>query len=181
MKNYFAIYTYGAIIILAGLFLLFSENSAFSVVRLTAGIALTIGALFAFLSAMSRMKKQVQFAYHEMHSMAILAYGLSLVLFCSNFEQFMSFTTFLFIFYAVSEITFCTWLFNLKQRTVHKIVIIRLLLGLVIGLGTVVTMNFTDHVLFIFGTFFILSGINIMLYVPVIKRSHIDHHSKGEK
>jgi hypothetical protein len=35
--------------------------------------------------------------------------------------------------------------------------------------------------LFIFGTFFILSGINIMLYVPVIKRSHIDHHSKGEK
>lgn len=158
---------------LIGLFLMYAYNSAFNTIRLVVGISLTTGALFAFLAAMSNSRKPVQFAYHELHFIAILTYGFSLILFCKNLEQFLSFTTFLLIFYSVSEITFCTWLFNLRDKIDLRILLVRLFLGLLIGIGTVVSMNFPGLVLLLDGIFFVLIGINIMLYVPIMKRNNI--------
>jgi hypothetical protein len=130
---------------------------------------LIVGAIFAFITAFSRQRQQVQFAYHEMHALAMLAYGISLILLCNSSEKLIAFTSFLFIFYAFSEIIFCNWLFNLAQKVVFKILAIRALLGLLIGIGTVVAMNYTEFTIQIFGAMFILVGINIILYVPVMK------------
>jgi hypothetical protein len=130
---------------------------------------LIVGAIFAFITAFSRQRQEVQFAYHEMHALAMLVYGISLILLCNSTEKLISFTAFLFIFYALSEIIFCNWLFNLAQKVVFKIVAIRALLGLLIGIGTVVAMNYTEFTIQIFGAMFILVGINIILYVPVMK------------
>jgi uncharacterized membrane protein HdeD (DUF308 family) len=169
MKKHLPIYLYGSIIILVGVFLLFSENSSFQIIKITLGISLIVGAIFAFITAFSRQRQEVQFAYHEMHALAMLVYGISLILLCNSTEKLISFTAFLFIFYALSEIIFCNWLFNLAQKVVFKIVAIRALLGLLIGIGTVVAMNYTEFTIQIFGALFILVGINIILYVPVMK------------
>ncbi len=169
MKKHLPIYLYGSIIILVGVFLLFSENSSFKIIKITLGISLIVGAIFAFITAFSRQRQEVQFAYHEMHALAMLVYGISLILLCNSTEKLISFTAFLFIFYALSEIIFCNWLFNLAQKVVFKIVAIRALLGLIIGIGTVVAMNYTEFTIQIFGAMFILVGINIILYVPVMK------------
>jgi uncharacterized membrane protein HdeD (DUF308 family) len=169
MKKHLPIYFYGAIIILVGIFLLFPEYYSLNRINLTIGITLTIGAMLAFMAAFSRRTKHVQFAYHEMHALAMLVYGISIILFCNTLEKLISVTAFLLVFYAFSEIIFCNWLFNLGQKTIHKIIIVRFLLGIAIGIGVVISMNFSEHTLEGFGILFIMVGINIMLYVPVVK------------
>ncbi len=169
MKKYTPIYIYGAIIILEGIFLLFSKHSTFEMIRLTTGILLTLGAVIAFVAAFSRQRQQVQFAYHEMHALAMLVYGVSVLIFCNSFEKIISVTAFLFIFYALSEIIFCNWILNLDQKSVYKIIVFRSLIGLAVGVGTFVSMNVPASTLQGFGILFIIVGVSILLYVPVIK------------
>jgi len=170
MKKYLSIYLYGALIILVGIFLSFSEYSNFNIINLTTGITLIFGAILAFIAAFSRQKKQIQFAYHEKHALAMLVYGITILVFSNTFEKLISITSFLFIFYSFSEIIFCNWLFNLGHRIIYKIIVVRFTVGLVIGIGTVVAMNSSLFTLEGFGILFILVGINIMLYVPIIKK-----------
>jgi hypothetical protein len=80
----------------------------------------------------------------------------------------------LFIFYAFSEIIFCNWLFNLGRKVLYSIVIVRFLLGLLIGIGTVVAMYQTEHTLQIFGVLFLMVGLNVLLYVPVMKKVQVE-------
>ena len=169
MNKYLPIYLYGAIVIFQGVFLLFSSYCTFDMMNITTGLALTFGALFAFIAAFSRQGKQVQSAYHKMHALAMLVYGLSILLFCTTVERFISFTSYLFIFYTFSEIIFCNWLFNLRQKVIYKIILVRLSLGLVVGIGTILAMSLSTFELEGFGVLFIMVGINIMLYVPVMK------------
>lgn len=173
MKKHFPIYLYGAIIIIEGVFLLFAKYNDFNYIHLTTGILLTIGAIVAFVAAFSQQRKQVQFAYHEMHALAMLVYGISIFLFCNNLETFISYTAFLFIFYMFSEIILCNWLFNLGQKMVYKIIIIRVMLGLVVGIGTIIIMSLQSFQLESFGILFILVGVNLVLYIPVMKVSVI--------
>ena len=172
MNKSLPIYLYGSIKIFIGIFLLFSENITFNIIKFSLGIALIIGAIFAIISAFNRQRKQVQFAYHEMHAFAMLIYGVSLFLFCNSSEKLILFTAFLLVFYSFSEITFCVWLFNLGQKVVFKIVVIRTLLGLLIGAGTITAMYYSEYTLQIFGVMFFLVGINIIFYVPIMKANY---------
>ena len=169
MKKYIPIYLYGVVIILDGIFLLFPKDRSFESIKMTTGVVLIIGALVAFYAAFTRRRNHVQFAYHEIHALAMLVYGISILAFCNTLEKFISNTSFLFIFYTFSEIAFCNWLYNLKQKAIFKIVIIRLLIGLATGIGTVIAMNLTEFDMESFGLIFMLVGINILLYAPVMK------------
>jgi uncharacterized membrane protein HdeD (DUF308 family) len=171
MKKYMPIYIYGVIIILEGIFLLTSRDSTFNIIRLSLGISLGIGAILAFLAALRRKRLQVQFSYHEMHALAMMAYGLAILILGNTIDKVISFTAFLLIFYAFSEIILCNWLFNLSQKLVFKIVIIRTVLGLLIGIGTMAALNFEHLTLEIFGVLFILVGVNIILYIPVMNQN----------
>jgi hypothetical protein len=168
VKNNFPIYLYGAIILLVGLYLIFSENTVFELINVKISIPLIIGSSFAFIAAFSRQRKRIQFAYHEMHALTMLVYGISILVFCYSFEMFFSFTAFLFLFYSFSEIIFCSWLFNLGEKISFRIVIVRIMLGLAVGIGTVVAMYFSTYSMIVFGILFLTVGINIMLYVPVM-------------
>ncbi len=169
MNKFLLIYLYGAVIIFEGVFLLFSDKLTFNFISLVTGVTLTLGAVLAFMAAFSRQRQPVQFAYHEIHAIAMLVYAISTLAFCDTIEKLFSFTAFLFIFYMFSEIIFCFWLFNLGQKLIYKIIFVRLLLGLSTGIGTVIAMNFSTFTLEGFGLLFIAVGINIMLYVPVMK------------
>lgn len=172
-KNYLTIYLYGAIIILEGIFLLFSNDILQETVNITTGNLLIVGAILAFISAYERQRKQVQLAYHEMHALAMLVYGISILMFSTTLEQFISFTVFLFFYYSFSEIIFCFWLFNLGKKPVNKIVFIRFLLGIAIGIGTIFSINYSEFALMGFGILFIIVGVNIVLYIPVLREKEI--------
>jgi uncharacterized membrane protein HdeD (DUF308 family) len=178
MKKNSLIYLYGALIIFAGVFLLFSHSYSFNTVKITLGITLTIGAIFSFLTALSRKRKQVQFAYHEMHALAMVVYGVSVLAFCNSLETLMFFSSFLFLFYALSEIIFCHWLFNLGRKVLYKTVFVRFILGLLIGIGVVI-IRYYPHLnkeidLEGFGFLFIVVGVNILLYVPIMKKTELN-------
>lgn len=180
MKKHLPIYLYGLIIILVGAFLLFSENSSFQNIKLTLGISLTAGAILAFAAAFARQRHQVQFAYHQMHALALLVYGIMLLLFCNSSEQLMEFTAFLFIFYAFSEIIFCNWLFNLAQKVVIKIIAIRALLGLDNWYW-----NGSSHELSRFYTqtlwcFVYFGWHKYYFYVPVMRANHSLENDKAQ-
>jgi len=169
MKKHLPIYVYGATIIFSGIFLLLSTTSSLNLIKFTLGITLSVGAIFAFIAALARPRRHVQFAYHEMHALAMLVYGVIIMVFNNTFENIVSLTSYLFIFYAFSEIIFCIWIFNLALKIVYKIVMVRMLLGIAVGIGTIAVMNYPEFVLEAFGVFFILVGINILLYVPIVK------------
>ena len=120
MKKYIPIYLYGVVIILDGIFLLFPKDRSFESIKMTTGVVLIIGALVAFYAAFTRRRNHVQFAYHEIHALAMLVYGISILAFCNTLEKFISNTSFLFIFYTFSEIAFCNWLYNLKQKAIFN-------------------------------------------------------------
>jgi uncharacterized membrane protein HdeD (DUF308 family) len=169
MKKHLPIVLYGATAIFAGVLLLLSAYSSFNVLRLTLGISLIFGAVSSFVGAHSSHRGQVAFAYHEMHALAAIVYGVSILVFGSSIERLILITAFLFIFYAFSEIIFCLRLFDLASKVVHKIVAVRFILGFAIGLGTVIAMHFSKFTLEGFGALFVILGVNIMLYVPVMK------------
>ena len=170
MKKNFPLYLYGSMIIIGGVFLLFSPYYTFKTVRYTLAIALIIGAIFAFLTALSRQRKHTEFAYHEMHAMAMMVYGFSVLFFANTLETLTYLSTFLFFFYTFSEITFCNWVFNLFGKANYKIVFIRLILAIIAGVGAVVIMEYPNNKsLEGFGILFIIIGINILLYVPIMK------------
>ena len=180
MKKYLPIFLYGAIIIACGTFLLVSKDSSFGMTKWLLGTMLTAGAALAFVVAFSRKRTHVQFAYHEMHALAMAVYGVSVMLFCNSFEQLISFTSLLLIFYTFSEIIFGNWLFNLGRTVIYKILIVRVLLGLAVGIGTVVAMTQPELTIPIFGALFILVGINIVLYVPVLKGTQLVANSEAQ-
>ncbi|MFT4803580.1 MAG: uncharacterized membrane protein HdeD (DUF308 family) [Cyclobacteriaceae bacterium] len=174
MKKHLPILLYGAIAIFVGIFLLLSDYSSFNVLKLTLGISLIIGAISSFVGAYSSHRGQVAFAYHQMHALATIVYGVSILVFGSSLERLISITALFFFFYAFSEIILCLRLFELATKVVYKIAALRFILGLAIGLGTVVAMHFSKFTLEGFGVLFVILGVNIMLYAPVMKVGNND-------
>lgn len=167
----------GSFILLTGLMLLFLQNASLEWVKYTvAGLMLT-AAFFALITAMNRNKQNVQFAYHEMHALSIFVYAVAVLFFCPSFSRFNYFTSSLLLFYTFSEITFAFWLFNLKKDINPGVVIVRLALGLLVGVGPVILLAHTASTnevkLMSIGVFFILIGVNILLYKPVMKAFQI--------
>jgi hypothetical protein len=172
MKKHLPLYIYGAIIILEGIFLLFSNNYPFQTIKLTLGYSLILGALLAFIKTLTRQTKQVEFSYHNIHSLSMLVYGIWVLLFAYSVESLIYISAFLFMFYTFSEIIFCIWIFNIGKEVVAKIVIIRTLLGLFVGFGTIIILYYFNEnklqSIVGFGILFIIIGINILLYVPIM-------------
>jgi len=174
MKKYLFIYLYGAIIIGEGILLIYYQESTIETLKFSLGIGLIIGSFLAFTAAFSRRRKQVQFAYHEIHAITMLAYGFYVLFFCRTLEMLTNVTAFLLMFYAFKEIIFCSWLFNLGQKVSYKVLIVRLLLGFLTGVGSITSLYYPqvhgEWIIVCFGVLFVLIGINIILYVPLIPK-----------
>jgi len=168
MKKSLPIYLYGSILVLSGLFLIFSGNSSIALIRVFLGIVVTLAAAFAFIAAFLRRRTQVQLAYHELHALAMLIYGVLVLVFASSFDRLMMITSFLFFFYALSEIIFSNWLFNGGKKIVYRVIFVRAFLGLFIGVLTVAGLHYTNYVREIFGVLFVIIGTNVVFYVPVV-------------
>ena len=175
MNKYLPISLYGYTLMISGVVLLFTENSNFGQTKNIIGIGFIIGALLAIISAFSSQRKQVQIAYHELHALTMLVYGITILVFVSSLENLVSLSIFLFVFYSFSEIIFCNWLFNLTKKMNYKVLIVRLLIAAIVGLGSIITIFYPRWTFEIFGLLFILIGFNIMLYIPIMKTREIEY------
>jgi uncharacterized membrane protein HdeD (DUF308 family) len=177
MKKNIPLYVYGAIIIGEGLFLILSNSSSLHSIKIPLGFGFILGSVFAFFTAMTRRGQQVQYAYHQIHALSMLAYGLAIIFYADTIEMLIYFTAFLLLFYSISEIAFCNWIFNLGKRVVYNILIVRLVLGFAAGIASVVSLAHHEldikRSMSIFGAFLILIGINVVFYAPVIKRAEL--------
>jgi len=178
MKRNLFLYLYGAIIIFEGVFLVFSNHFTFHTTKYTLGIILITGAIIALMTAFTSQRKQVEFAYHEVHALAMFVYGVSVLLFVNDLDILSYLTAFLLFFYSISEIIFCSWLFNLANKVKFQILLIRVILGLAVGIGTVVFMNYfainKTMVMQGFGILVAIIGINVMLYIPIMTTKTIN-------
>jgi hypothetical protein len=177
MKNSTPLYLYGLTIIVAGILLAISIPSTLLASKLTLGMILILGSVLAFITSLMRPDKKAQLAYHQIHALGMLGYGIAIIFFCNSLETMENFTAFIFFFYAISEITFCAWLLNLKQGVKFHIIFIRLVMSLAVGILTVGLLNYSDIHLQIaiqgYGLIFILIGINVLMFVPILKRTTI--------
>jgi len=171
MLKQFSLYINGSFIIAIGLLLLLLRGADLSAVKYTIVPCLFIAAIFAVMTALARNRKQVQFAYHETHGFTLVLYAIALLFFANSFEKFNLFTAFFFFFYAVSEIIFSIWLFNLVGKVNLGVVIVRMIIGLLAGIGAIVSLNYDNQTgtSFSFGIVFILIGVNVVLYQPAMK------------
>jgi hypothetical protein len=171
------IYLYGVIIVLSGLYLLLSGESTFQSIKFTLSISLIFAAILGFLTAISRKRTQVEFSYHEIQALVMLVYGISILAFINNIEALIILSGLLFLFYALSKIIFCVWLFNLESKVEYKIVLHRVFLGVLVGIGTIVIKhyyNLNDTVALPgYAILFIIIGINIFIYVPIMKKNQV--------
>lgn len=106
MKKFLPIYLYGTLTILVGVFFLFSDNIAFKNIKPTLVIIMTSGGVIALFAAISKHRKFIQFAYHEIHGLSMFLYEVAILFLCNTFEQLITTTSFLLIFYSFSEIIF---------------------------------------------------------------------------
>jgi len=170
-KNLF-VYLYGFLLIVEGGFLLFEKHFTFSTIRFTLGITLIVGAIFA-LATFLTLHSQVQIGYHKMHALALVVYGISVLLFADTVALLSYLTAFLLFFYAFSEILFCIWIFNLRKKVKFKILLIRISLGFLVGISTSLLINYytVNETIVMEGYGILLSiiGFNILLYQPIMK------------
>jgi uncharacterized membrane protein HdeD (DUF308 family) len=174
LERQISLYIYGLIIILMGIFFMFSEQFSIKEITIIIGILAVTGAFFAFLTALSNPKKRIELAYHEIHAFSMIIYGGYIIFFSSTLDSLIGSTVFLFIFYMFSEIAFCISIFNKGQKVLYKIMVIRLVLGLFAGIAAVRILNFESiydvSVLIAIGIIFIVLGTNILIYVPILKK-----------
>jgi peptidoglycan/LPS O-acetylase OafA/YrhL len=173
MTKQLSLYLYGSLIIIAGLLLFILQSEPLRVIQYTTAGCILLAAIFAFITALKRNGKQVQFAYHEIHGLALLGYFVALFFFCHNVERFTYITAHFFVFYAFSEIIFAIWLFNLKKQISSKILILRLVLAFFIGISTMAILNYSEANpitnLICIGGIFVIIGVNILLYQPIMQ------------
>jgi uncharacterized membrane protein HdeD (DUF308 family) len=178
MNKLIPIYIYGIVIILQGIFILLFQQLDFQFIKWVIGVSSVLAALLALIAAFYRREKQVQLAYHELHSLMLLIYGIVLLYFCNSLDRLIFTTILLFLFYSVSEIVFCNWLFNLSSKLGFKVLFVRLIIGLFTGMGAVWALALSEQPMLILGALFMLVGVNIVMYVPIVKANYLNTHSQ---
>jgi hypothetical protein len=162
-------YVYGAVVALQGVFLLLADPLLYNSIRGVTGGALILAEILAVFTVYNKQRKEVQSSYHAMHALAMFVYGFTVLFFCDTIEKLAIVSEFLFIFYAFSEIIFCSWLFNMERKITFNILFLRIFIAFGVGAGTIFAMQFSALELKGFGMLFIAIGINIMLYVPIMR------------
>ena len=162
-------YAYGAVVALQGVFLLLADPLLYNSIRGVTGASLIVAGILAIFTVYNKQRKEVQSAYHAMHAFAMLIYGFTILFFCNTIEKLAMVSEFLFIFYAFSEIIFCSLLFNMERKINFNILYVRIFIAFSVGIGTIFAMQFSALELKGFGMLFVAIGINIMLYVPIMK------------
>jgi hypothetical protein len=174
MFKYQSISIYGLMIILAGISLLIKSGTNIEVHATLVSVFILLSAIVAGWVALKTTANKVQSRYHTLHAIGLLFYAILLFFYKNSISNFSDITAFFFIFYGFSEILFCFWLFNLQAKIKVSQLIIRLSMGLVFFLSSLLMIGlrhpYQSLELISAGIIFIIIGIQVMLTAPIVTR-----------
>jgi hypothetical protein len=163
----------GVFFLLTGFLLILMAGESLQTIKYILLGGLTPSMILGVLTAAKRINKHIEFTYQIIHVFGISCYLLSLIFFCSNFDQLNNYTSIFFMFYAFSEIIFCNYLFNSNEHIKSNILLTRIVIGLICGIGSVVIFSLPDtnqaFKLIGNGIIFSIIGINILIFRPILK------------
>ncbi len=180
MKKYLPVGIYGLLIVCAGIFLIVSKNYNADTTRLSVSSFLISAAVLAFLPTLLKYKEDVQVKYHALHAFAMMFTGLGILFFAHTAGGFIAWLSFLLFYYAVSELIFCNWLFNLREKIDLRVLTIRIAIAFVVGFGTVVSLSRPSGTLVLFGALLIIVGLNLVFYHAIMKIDSYEMASKSD-
>lgn len=174
MFKYSSISIYGFLIIVAGVSLLVKSDVAIATHALIVALVILISAVIAGVVAIKTLKNKVQSRYHTLHAVGLLFYSIFLFFFKNTISDFSDITALFFIFYGFSEIIFCFWLFNLQAKISVVQLIVRLALGFVFFLSSILMIGlrhpYQAKELISAGIIFIIIGIEVILTAPIVTK-----------
>jgi hypothetical protein len=177
MSRKISLFLSGMFILIPGILLIVLHPAPFETIRYVLIASLVPATILGILTAIKRYREHLQFVYQEVHTIGLLVYVLAIITFCYSFENLNKYSVFLFMYYAVSEIIFCSLLFNLKGKVILNSLIIRIPLSFIIGVGTTIIVSTQDILqttkLIGFGVVFALMGINALLYQPIMLQERL--------
>lgn len=171
-----ALFYQGIFIIISGILLIVYQNAEYNFIKNLQIFSLIPCAVLGFITAIKRFDKQIQFAYQKIHTFTIIIYLLVLAVWGNSINEYNFITALLFIFYMFSEIIFSGLLFNLHGKVYLRTLVIRTLVAIFTGIGTVIIVSSTsfsqNEKIMGFGIIFIAVGIAVLLYKPIMKNDN---------
>jgi hypothetical protein len=176
MTRFLSVYLYGGLLMITGfVILLFSSHLSLEVNRYIVSILVLISFVLASFASYLSLPHHVQSNYHALHALGLFVYGIAILYYTYNLNDFIYYTSFFLLFYGLAEIIFCFILFNLKLQLKTYTLISRIVLGLFVSIGAVLLQAITEYepgsIIITSGILFIIIGIQIIMYVPIVKKN----------
>ena len=174
MTRFQSLTIYAFLIILIGTLVVSLSFRPSDVIQFLVGFGMFIISLFAGITAYKCKKLNVPSTYHLLHSIGFAVYGIVILFYADSSDKFLTSTSFFLLYYGITEIIFSFQLSMLKKANMNfKIVIFRLVIGLLIGVGSfiIIMISTKSHrdALLTSGIVFVFCGINLLLFRTVLK------------
>jgi hypothetical protein len=166
-----SLFIYGASIIAVGIvFFIFQLHNLFPIYPILI-MLLSIGFVFSLITSLKNGHQMVSRLYHLIHAIAFGLFLGALIVVENTFSNIVNCSSLFFLVYGLTELMFCFQLLNKKMNLKPKILFIRIILGFVISLGSVLFVSFfdsyQDFALIGYGVLFLITGISILLFTTI--------------
>ncbi len=174
MTKFQTLTVYAIIIICIGILVISLSFRPSEAIQYFVGFGILVSAIFSGITAYKCKFLNVPYTYHLLHSIGFTIYGIIILFFAISSEKFLHYTSFFLLYYGITEIIFCFQITMLKRDNINfKMMIYRLLIGLLIGVGSFIiiiisTKNQRDGLL-TSGIVLVFCGINLLLFRTVLK------------
>ena len=174
MTKFQTLTIYAIIIICIGILVISLSFRPSEAIQYFVGFGILVSAIFSGITAYKCKFLNVPYTYHLLHSIGFTIYGIIILFFAISSEKFLHYTSFFLLYYGITEIIFCFQITMLKRDNINfKMMIYRLLIGLLIGVGSFIiiiisTKNQRDGLL-TSGIVLVFCGINLLLFRTVLK------------
>ena len=175
MTRFQTLSIYAILILLVGVLVISLSFAPSQAIQYLVGFGMLLIGLFAAITTYKFKNFNVPYTYHLLHFVGFLIYGIALLFYGTSSERFLSITSFFLLYYGITEIIFSFELTMLKRKNINlKMVIYRLLIGLIIGIGSfiIIIITTSNHrgALLAAGVVFVFCGINLFLFKSIIKK-----------
>lgn len=166
-----SLFIYGASIIASGIvFFIFQMHQLFPIYPILI-MLLSIGFVFALITSLKNGHQMVSRLYHLIHAIAFGLFLGALIVVENTFSNIVNCSSLFFLVYGLTELMFCFQLLNKKMNLKPNILFIRIALGFIISLGSVLFVSsydsYQDFALIGYGVLFLITGISILLFTTI--------------
>lgn len=160
--------------IVSGAALILLIQSPYDLLLQTFFILTMLSAFFSGITAYKSKAEQIPLNYHALHTIGLLIYSVSLMMFASDAKNFFNISIFYLLYYGLAELIFGLQMLLQKDKMLFRIIAIRLGIGFVVALtavGLYISIDKYIHLSNAFkivGNLFMACGINLFFFKTVL-------------